>query len=177
MTADNFIVKKSASEFREVLAPKVEGTYHLDQATRDIELDFFVLFSSVAGAMGNVGQADYATANAFMDHFAAYRNSLVAAKTRRGQTRSINWTLWQAGGMNVAEENLEAIWHSVGMRPMQTETGMETFYRSLALPCDQILVTVGNREKIRSALLSSGPAMLEPPVPLFVAIQEYRSTA
>ena len=98
MIADNFIVKKSASEFREVLAPKVEGTYHLDQATRDIELDFFVLFSSVAGAMGNVGQADYATANAFMDHFAAYRNSLVAAKTRRGQTRSINWTLVASRG-------------------------------------------------------------------------------
>ena len=34
MIADNFILKKSASEFREVLSPKVTGTWHLDEATR-----------------------------------------------------------------------------------------------------------------------------------------------
>src|SRR5205085_542925 len=68
MVADNFIVKKTAAEFRDVLAPKVAGTFNLDHASRDIELDFFVLFSSIAAALGNFGQADYATANHFMDH-------------------------------------------------------------------------------------------------------------
>ncbi|MCP5003212.1 MAG: SDR family NAD(P)-dependent oxidoreductase, partial [Planctomycetes bacterium] len=71
---DNFILKKSENEFKEVLLPKVTGTVNLDKATRGIELDFFVLFSSGAGVMGNIGQADYSTANAFMDQFAAYRN-------------------------------------------------------------------------------------------------------
>ena len=45
--------------------------------------------SSIAGAMGNVGQADYAAANAFMGQFAAYRNAQVAAGQRHGRTRSI----------------------------------------------------------------------------------------
>src|SRR5262249_33100888 len=49
MVADNFILKKSATEFLQVLGPKVAGTYHLDQATRDVKLDFFVLLSSLAG--------------------------------------------------------------------------------------------------------------------------------
>src|SRR5262249_2342419 len=88
MIADNFILKKTSAEFSKVLAPKVAGTHNLDRATQDVDLDFFVLFSSIAGAVGNVGQADYATANGFMDQFAAYRNGQVASGQRHGRTRS-----------------------------------------------------------------------------------------
>ena len=48
-----------------------------------MDLDFFILFSSVGGAFGNPGQADYATANAFMDQFAFFRNELVHSNQRR----------------------------------------------------------------------------------------------
>ena len=89
VVADDFILRKHAADFQRVLAPKVAGTVHLDEASADLELDFFVLFSSIAGAFGNPGQADYAAANAFMDHFAAERNRRVAAKERHGRTRSI----------------------------------------------------------------------------------------
>ena len=47
--------KANAPNSVEVLAPKVTGTYNLDQASQDVELDFFVLFSSIAGATGNAG--------------------------------------------------------------------------------------------------------------------------
>src|SRR5213076_836806 len=114
--------KKAAAELREVLAPKVTGTFNLDQASRDVELDFFVLFASIVGAMGNVGQADYAAANGFMDQFAAYRNRQVAAGQRHGRTRSINWPLWQAGGMAVDPASREALQQATGMQPMQTAT-------------------------------------------------------
>lgn len=93
------MLKKDPQELAEVLAPKVAGCVNLDRACQD--LDFFVLFSSLTGTMGNPGQADYATANAFMDAYAAYRNSLVAAGQRRGRTLSINWPLWREGGMRV----------------------------------------------------------------------------
>lgn len=62
-----------------------------------------MLFSSVAGAQGNPGQADYATATAFMDAYATYRNDLVASQKRQGQTLSINWPLWREGGMRIDE--------------------------------------------------------------------------
>src|SRR5712671_998131 len=156
MVADNFILKKSKSEFSEVLGPKVTGTYNLDQATQEMELDFFVLFSSIAGAMGNVGQADYAAANGFMDQFARYRNGQVAAKQRHGLTRSINWGAWQAGGMGTDAANWEMLQEVTGMQAMQTATGMEAFYRSLILPCDQMLVAEGDGIRLRRVLFAGG---------------------
>ena len=80
---DNFIVKKTREEIEEVLAPKVSGLVNLDLASKDINLDFYVLFSSRSGIMGNQGQADYSAANAFMDAYAGYRNSLVAQTSGR----------------------------------------------------------------------------------------------
>src|SRR5580658_3852570 len=158
MIADNFILKKPGAEFSKVLAPKVTGTYNLDLASQDVELDFFVLFSSIASALGNLGQADSATANGFMDQFAAYRNGQVAAKQRHGRTRSINWPLWQAGGMGIDPAAQELLQQSMGMQPMQTATGMQAFYRSLALPYSQMLVVEGDLTRMRRALLA-GPAL------------------
>ena len=45
---DAFILKKSGEEIAEVLAPKIYGTVHLDVATQEAALDFFILFSSTA---------------------------------------------------------------------------------------------------------------------------------
>ncbi|MCU1348580.1 MAG: Mycocerosate synthase, 6-deoxyerythronolide-B synthase, partial [Acidobacteria bacterium] len=164
MIADNFIFRKDAAEFREVLVPKVTGTFNLDQASRHVQLDFFVLFSSIAAAMGNLGQADYATANAFMDQFAAYRNRQVSAGQRHGRTRSINWPLWQAGGMGNDPATRELLQRTTGMRPLQTPTGLQAFHRGLALPYDQVLVVDGDPAQIRRALLE-GPALSSRPQP------------
>ncbi|MFZ5636925.1 MAG: SDR family NAD(P)-dependent oxidoreductase, partial [Pseudomonadota bacterium] len=130
-TADGFLLRKTDDEFARVLGPKVLGTRHLDHATRTVDLDCFVLFSAVAGAMGNLGQADYAAANAFMDAYALHRNALVAAGARRGRTVAIDWPLWQDGGMAVdaaAQERLHAM---SGMRPMRGEIGLQAFDRAL----------------------------------------------
>ena len=127
----------------------------MDQASRDVKLDFFVLFSSVAAALGNVGQADYACANGFMDQFAEYRNGLVAAGERHGRTRSINWGLWQAGGMRIDEKTQELAQQTTGLQPMQTERGLAGFYCSMALPYDQMLVAEGNLSKITTSLQPS----------------------
>src|SRR6266850_1027174 len=162
MIADNFILKKGSDEFSQVLVPKVTGTFNLDQASQDVELDFFVLFSSIAGAIGNVGQADYATANGFMDQFAAYRNGQVAAKQRHGRTRSINWPLWQAGGMNMDAASQELMQRTAGMHAMRTTTGLRAFYRSLELPSDQILVAEGDLAQMRRALLDAPTVSSQP---------------
>ena len=152
MTADNLIVKKSAPEVAAVLAPKVTGAYHLDQASRGVPLDIFVLFSSVAGALGNAGQADYAAANAFLDHFAAHRNRQVAAGERHGRTRSINWPLWQEGGLAIDAATRELLRQAIGVEPMLTATGLESFHRALALRHDQTLVMAGDTARITAWL-------------------------
>jgi polyketide synthase PksL len=153
MTADNFILKKTSAEFNQVLKPKVVGTFNLDQACQHIDLDFFVLFSSVASAFGNVGQADYASANGFMDQFAGYRNNLMTAKQRRGKTLAVNWPLWLEGGMSPHQTTKEFLQQTTGMYAMKTLTGMQAFYRALELPYSQVLVLEGDLPKL-SALLT-----------------------
>ncbi len=163
LNLDNFILKKTTEEFSKVLMPKVNGTFNLDQACQNIDLDFFVLFSSVASSFGNIGQADYASANGFMNQFAIYRNNLMLAKQRYGKTLAINWPLWLEGGMSPDKATQELLQQTTGMYPMKTVTGMDAFYKGLELPYGQILVMEGDLQQLR-ALLEEPTIELESPV-------------
>ncbi len=153
MMAENLIPCKSSAQFSEVLAPKVKGTINLDQASQNIELDFFVLFASVAGVVGNQGAADYASANSFMDHFADYRDREVRLGKKHGLTRSIDWPWWQSGGMVLDPSKRERLRQSTGMLPMQTATGIDAFYLSLSAPHSQIMVVEGLEPQITNYYL------------------------
>src|SRR6266536_3294410 len=68
--------RMTLDEWNQANAPKVQGTWNLHNATHGNKLDFFVLFSSISGIIGQPGQANYAGANTFLDAFAQYRASL-----------------------------------------------------------------------------------------------------
>ncbi|MEE8056697.1 MAG: SDR family NAD(P)-dependent oxidoreductase [Pseudomonadales bacterium] len=144
---DNFILKKTREEFAAVLAPKVAGTVNLDEASQDVDLDFFVLFSSLAGSLGNAGQADYATANGFMDAYAHYRNDLVATQQRHGQSLSVNWPLWQGGGMGMDATTEQLMKMAAGMVAMQSANGLNALVQSLSSGASQVLVMEGDRKR------------------------------
>lgn len=152
MISDNFILKKTAEEFQRVLEPKVIGTRNLDAASKDLPLDFLVLFSSFTSALGNVGQADYAAANGFMDQFAAYRNHQVDAGQRRGHTLSIHWPLWLEGGMAMGAESAETLREVTGMQPMQTATGVRAFHDSLLSRHARTMVLEGDVAALKQTL-------------------------
>lgn len=63
-------------DFQAVITSKVDGAWNLHEVLADYSLDFFVALSSVAGVIGNRGQAAYAAANVFLDGFMEYRRSL-----------------------------------------------------------------------------------------------------
>jgi len=149
---DNYMIKKTDREFQAVLAPKVAGTVNLDLAAQDIDLEFFVLFSSGAGAFGNLGQADYSVANAFLDAFASYRNNLTAHGGRRGKTLAINWPLWKEGGMHVDPAIEQGMSQITGATPMRTSAGLLAFYECLASEKDQVIVMEGDLSRLSESV-------------------------
>ncbi len=151
---DNFILKKTRKEIAEVLPAKVSGMVNLDLASRNLRLDFFIAFSSIAGSLGNAGQADYAAANAFMDEYASYRNRLVAAKERQGRTCSLNWALWKDGGMRLDKETEKMMSRDTGLMAMETAAGMRALHQALASGRDRMMIIGGDLERLRSTLLA-----------------------
>ncbi|WP_440119141.1 SDR family NAD(P)-dependent oxidoreductase [Paenibacillus sp. QZ-Y1] len=154
ITRDRLIENKTGAECREVLASKVAGTVYLDEATRMDELDVMILFSSGTGVTGNIGQADYAAANAFMDRYAAYRNTLVQGGERTGQTLSVNWPLWKSGGMQINEQQLRNLKKQTGMHPLSEQEGTAALYQALASGRSQVLVAAGEVTRLRQKFLS-----------------------
>ncbi|WP_318198082.1 SDR family NAD(P)-dependent oxidoreductase [Streptomyces sp. MCL20-2] len=149
---DSFLVKKPVAEFRRVLTPKLAGCHSLDRATKGTELDFFVLFSSIVGATGSVGQGDYAVANAFLDEFARHRGALVEAGRRSGRTVAIGWPLWQSGGMGTDAATQRALRVRSGLLPMTTEDGIRAFHRALDSGEPRVVVAAGEAERMRALL-------------------------
>ena len=99
--SDGALGNQTWEKFETVLWPKVLGAWHLHRATVDRDLDFFILFSSIVGVMGNPGQANHAAANAFLDQLAGHRRALGLP----GQ--AIAWGAWS--GLGEAEEQRERI--------------------------------------------------------------------
>ncbi|MBF6150371.1 SDR family NAD(P)-dependent oxidoreductase, partial [Nocardia nova] len=85
---DGVVQALTAQRLAEVLAPKVDGAWHLHELTADKELSAFVVFSSTAGVLGGAGQANYAAANRFLDGLVAYRRSQGLAGV------AVAWGLW-----------------------------------------------------------------------------------
>ncbi|RAK75206.1 uncharacterized protein BO72DRAFT_514422 [Aspergillus fijiensis CBS 313.89] len=71
---DSSIYDMDAEKMRTVLRPKIDGSRYLDSIFDGRHpLDFFVMLSSLTGACGNSGQANYTAANMFMAGLAAQR--------------------------------------------------------------------------------------------------------
>jgi polyketide synthase PksN len=150
--SDAYITKKKIEALRSVLAPKVLGTIFLDDALKSEPLSFFVMFSSITSVMGNAGQSDYAYANSFMDHFAHLREKWRLNNQRHGKTLSINWPLWESGGMSINDQVRHLIEKTMGLLPLNSAQGCDAFTKALSKNYPQILIASGDKKKIRKSL-------------------------
>ncbi|MGK7876652.1 MAG: SDR family NAD(P)-dependent oxidoreductase [Xenococcaceae cyanobacterium] len=147
--SDGLLLNQTQSGFAKVLAPKVMGGWHLHTLTLDMPLDFFVVFSSIAGLLGNPGQANHAAANAFLDALAHHRRSLglpglsinwgVVSEVGAGASKEMGdrlknkamGTITPSQGLAVVEELLSSRATQVGVIPMDWS---KDDWRSLSTP-------------------------------------------
>ena len=149
---DAFLLKKTREDFESVIGPKVYGAINLDLESQDAALEFIVFFSSIAGVMGNVGQTDYAYANRFMDYFAEWREVQRREGKRHGKALSIDWPLWEKGGMTIDEEMKTWMKNKFGMNLLTTANGLDSFRKAINYHEDNICIMEGNVARIRRQL-------------------------
>jgi acyl carrier protein len=125
---DTILANLDVDRLNRVLAPKVKGADNLDKLTRGLNLDYFVLFSTLVTLIGNAGQGNYVAANAFMEGLARRRrqDGLPAL--------AIGWGPIADVGVLVRKQLLESsIQKLSGVRGMTAREGLELMAQALAL--------------------------------------------
>jgi len=145
---DDYLLKKTVEDSYAVIAPKILGTVNLGQVTKDQVLDFFMVFSSASSVFGNIGQCDYAYANAFLDAFIEQRKIGLG----HGKSISINWPLWIDGGISISEATQDWLQETLGVTSLTTAQGLAAFNASLSHDEAQWIVLPGIQDKLNSAL-------------------------
>lgn len=140
---DSIWAKKKLSEISVVLAPKVYGTKNLYDVFTTQTLDFILAFSSTTSVFGNMGQADYAYANGYLDQFVAEYKAVP-----NSYKKVINWSLWKDGGMQVDIQTERFLSNRFGMTPITIKNGLQTVERVLSSEETQVLAIQGRKQKI-----------------------------
>ena len=122
--SDRRIEKKTLEDFEKVFAPKVEGLRNLLKVAPAGQLDFLVLFSSVVGFFGNIGQADYAMANEVLNK-AAYQ---IKRDNPTCHVVSIDWGPWDSG---MVTPELKRAFAERDMTVIPTEAGAEMLVKEI----------------------------------------------
>ncbi|HFB99887.1 MAG TPA: SDR family NAD(P)-dependent oxidoreductase, partial [Phaeodactylibacter sp.] len=135
--ADKYIQDKTESDFENVLAVKLDGLLSLFQSVDIHHLDHLILFSSVAGFYGNVGQTDYAIANEILSKAA----HLFKTNHPNTHVSAINWGAWDSG---MVSGELKAQFEAAGVVLVNSEGGAAMIVNELNTEyADQPQVIIG----------------------------------
>ncbi|MGE0658874.1 MAG: SDR family NAD(P)-dependent oxidoreductase [Reyranellaceae bacterium] len=115
---DGFINQLDADRMMRVMAPKIVGAWNLHQATAGIELDHFVMFSSMAAVLGSSGQANYVAGNRFLDLLAAQRRRLGLPAV------TVNWGALGGAGAVQRDKAILKYLKTMGMPPLSLEEAL-----------------------------------------------------
>jgi acyl transferase domain-containing protein/NADPH:quinone reductase-like Zn-dependent oxidoreductase/acyl carrier protein len=128
---DTLLLALDPERLEAVMRPKALGAWHLHRATKDDPLQHFVLFSSVAQTIGNVGQGAYCAANGFLDGLARHRHTMGLPAL------SVAWGVLGDAGIAARSPPLLKQLEKLGLRTFTTSQALNALGRLLrsAPPC------------------------------------------
>ncbi|MFI0912574.1 SDR family NAD(P)-dependent oxidoreductase [Streptomyces abikoensis] len=143
---DGVITSLTPNRLATVLRPKADAAWHLHELTMDLDLDAFIVYSSISGVMGSAGQANYAAGNVFLDALAYHRRLLGLP------AQSLAWGAWaQGSGMTgaLSQADMQRIAAS-GVPPLTVAQGLALFDAAVGLD-EPYVVPIGPASGARRA--------------------------
>ncbi|EYF00540.1 Malonyl CoA-acyl carrier protein transacylase [Chondromyces apiculatus DSM 436] len=129
---DRTVLDLSEESFARVFAAKALGAWHLHALSAGLDLDFFVLYSSVMSLLGSPGQGNYTAANALLD-------ALAHRRERMGlPAMSIQWGTFSEVGLAAAQQNRGQRLSERGLSSLAPEEGLAALGRLLRRPRAQV---------------------------------------
>ncbi|MFT7559710.1 MAG: surfactin synthase thioesterase subunit/NADPH:quinone reductase-like Zn-dependent oxidoreductase, partial [Flavobacteriales bacterium] len=138
---DALLLKQDMDKFNRVAATKISGSWNLHTLSKSFDLDYFVMFSSVATSLGNQGSGNYAAANAFMDGLSHFR------KQHGLSALSVNWGVIADVGMAADEDFYRRSLEENGLRALHSRDGLDLMGLMLLEKETQITVSPVDWEK------------------------------
>jgi acyl transferase domain-containing protein len=139
------LVRMTAADIAAILRPKLAGAWLLHRATSALELDHFVLFSSVAAVWGSRGKAHYAAANRAVDALAALRRSSGLPAL------AVNWGGW-AGGQDAAHRFVLVS----ELRPMPHAAALERLGAAMSAGSRQRVIAAADWRGVQAGYAPGG---------------------
>lgn len=131
---DKMLTELDWEGFRSVLEPKVAGAIHLYRLLKDSNLDFFMMLSSITSVVGNMGQANYGSANYFFNRFAScLRKQGIPAYT-------FCWGPWGKSGMAANSEAVTKSLKRMGLTPIDREIAQAMIEEFIKAPYETMLL-------------------------------------
>ncbi|MBU2985628.1 SDR family oxidoreductase [Saccharophagus degradans] len=153
-----FIANKHKQAVTDVIMPKVAGALWLHKYTETDNLDFFVLYSSIATVLRNAGQTDYTAANRYLDALAIQRRSMGLPAL------SIRWPAWREIGIAV---DFDAVDESEFFTPINTNEAIarlnDAMFAGDSLPANLVLANIhphATQQDLVTANLSASDSVL-----------------
>ena len=138
-----YLTNKTDAQIHKVIDGKALGAWYLHQHTLSDELQFFVMYSSIATVLRNPGQSDYTAANSFLDALAGYR------RDQGLPALSVGWPAWRETGIAVQ-------WNAVDedefFAPIDTSDALTLLARAMAsseqLPASVVLANLNKNANL-----------------------------
>ncbi|MEU8874104.1 type I polyketide synthase [Streptomyces javensis] len=147
---DAVVERLTPEQIDRVLRVKADGAWYLHELTHGMDLDAFVLFSSVAGTLGASGQGNYAPGNAYLDALAEHRHGLGLPAS------SVAWSPWAEEGM--AEGGIGAVARRHGLPEMAPELAVSALAGAVADGEPDIVIADVEWERFHAAYTATRPS-------------------